>query len=112
MSGLEPVERRTYNKIVRDNIPDIIARKGGLAETVVVTSAEALELLKQKLVEEAEEIIAAEPDHLIEELADALEVIQAIAEEAGVPLAKVEEARVQKREERGGFSQRIKLIAS
>lgn len=105
-------ERRVYNKIVRDRIPEIIAGQGGQAETEVVESAEALTLLKQKLVEEAQEIVAADPEHLAEELADASEVIRAIVAEAKLSLDDIERLRAAKLEERGGFTQRIKLISS
>ncbi|TCL53259.1 hypothetical protein EDD69_101267 [Thermolongibacillus altinsuensis] len=46
----------------------------------------------------------------IEELADVLEVIYALAEYHGVSLEKLEEVRAQKAEKRGGFKEKIFLI--
>ncbi len=105
-------ERKVYNKIVRDRIPDIIAAKGGRAETEIVESAETVILLKQKLVEEAQEIMTADPEHLAEELADLMEVIRAIADETKISLDDIEQKRIAKLQERGGFTKHIKLISS
>lgn len=112
MSEHPESERRVYNKIVRDGIPEIIQGKGGHAETEIVEPAEAQRLLIEKLAEEATEVSEADPEHLAEELADVLEVVRAIAECAGLDLKSIEELREKKLKERGGFTRRIKLISS
>jgi predicted house-cleaning noncanonical NTP pyrophosphatase (MazG superfamily) len=46
----------------------------------------------------------------LEELADLLEIIHAIADYHGASIEKVEEIRKQKLEARGGFNEKIFLI--
>ncbi|OQA03291.1 MAG: hypothetical protein BWY68_00778 [bacterium ADurb.Bin400] len=67
--------------------------------------------LSSKLSEETKEAIEAMEDRskLIEELGDVLEVIEAIASRNLIDWSEIEEAQKRKREERGGFRQRIFL---
>lgn len=51
---------KTYNKLVRDKIPDIIAADGRQYATEIMSDEEYLAALKQKLVEEAQEVLEAE----------------------------------------------------
>lgn len=70
---------RIYNKLVRDKIPNIIKEKG---ETPVVRILDKIEYkneLEKKLYEEYKEVIEATGDDRVEELADMLEVIRALA---------------------------------
>lgn len=93
-----------YTKLVRDKIPEILERKGVSYEKRIASSEEYKEELVKKLVEEVSEFTeAGDP----EELADVLEVIEAIRK---LPeYEKVEDLRLQKREERGGFDEKIIL---
>jgi predicted house-cleaning noncanonical NTP pyrophosphatase (MazG superfamily) len=65
--------------------------------------------LIEKLREETREI---EEDPNLDELADALEVIYAIGKALGYTPGQIEEARIQKVQERGGFDKRIFLIST
>lgn len=70
---------KIYNKLVRDKIPNIIKEKG---ETPVVRILDKIEYkneLEKKLYEEYKEVIEATGDDRVEELADMLEVIRALA---------------------------------
>lgn len=88
-------------KLVRDKVPDLI-RASGREPEVERASGEWLRLaLKDKLVEEACELRHA--DDVVEELADVLEVLDAIVERYGVDPARLEKARSDKRERAGGF---------
>lgn len=93
-----------YTKLVRDKIPEILERKGVSYEKRIASPEEYKEELVKKLVEEVSEFTeAGDP----EELADVLEVIEAIRK---LPeYEKVEDLRLQKREERGGFDEKIIL---
>ncbi len=95
-----------YNKLVRDNIPEIILSKGSTPVTHIAGDLEYEEKLIEKLFEEMEEF---KKDANEEELADILEVIYAIGDNKGVSREKLEEIRLKKREERGGFEKRIIL---
>ena len=95
-----------YNKLVRDKIPEIISSSGKKANCRVLGKDEYVIELDRKLDEECAEYQA---DKNIEELADILEVIYAIAEARGYSAAELERVRLEKSEKRGGFSQRIFL---
>lgn len=64
----------TYNKLVRDRIPEIIEASGKTCRTTVLNDTEYLPMLDAKLDEELAEY---HKDQDIEELADLLEVIYA-----------------------------------
>jgi predicted house-cleaning noncanonical NTP pyrophosphatase (MazG superfamily) len=95
----------SQGKLVRDKIPQIIRSKG--LEPVVYTASteEYAARLRDKLREEVEEFIASGDDP--EELADILEVLYALAVQAGTDLGQVEKLRAAKAEERGGFDDRV-----
>ncbi len=93
-----------YNKLVRDKIPEILDQKGVLYEKRIASAEEYRAELIKKLGEETQEFLV-EGD--TEELADVLEVIEAIKK---LPeYENVEKIRDRKREERGGFEERIIL---
>ena len=103
------MKRVTYNKLVRDRIPDIIATDGRRAKTRVLADYEYASELKRKLAEEVEEFLTSEN---VEELADIMEVVYALASHIGVDWTRLEEMRQAKRDKRGGFDKRIFLINS
>ncbi len=87
-------------KLVRDRIPDIIRRNG---DQPVVRRARPEELdllLREKIVEEAQELLASGAN---EEIADILEALYALLEHRGVTRAEVETLRLNKERARGGF---------
>lgn len=93
-------------KIVRDKIPEIIERSGKTPIYDIVSIDDAIEGLEAKLSEELEEYLA---DHSVEEMADLLEVIHGILFLKGISWATLEEVRLKKRAERGGFERRLFL---
>lgn len=95
-----------YNKLVRDKIPEITKKSGKHCETKVLSDTEYLNMLDRKLEEELEEY---NKDKSIEELADLLEVIFAVAEAKGYSLTELEQVRQKKATERGRFKQKILL---
>lgn len=64
------------------------------------------EELDRKLKEEVEEYLA---DYSVEEMADVMEVIYAILEYRGTSMKEVEKARVEKKNRKGAFKNRIYL---
>ena len=95
-----------HNKLVRDRIPEIIEGSGKTCATRILPQAEYLAALDAKLTEELAEYQA---DKSMEELADLLEVMMAVAEARGHSFAEVEAIRRAKAEKRGGFRERIFL---
>ncbi|QNE18579.1 nucleoside triphosphate pyrophosphohydrolase [Kribbella qitaiheensis] len=94
-------------KLVRDRIPEIIRANG---EEPVVYRADAEEYrrrLREKLGEEVGEFLAAGGEQAVEELADVLEVVFALAADLGVDREQLERVRAEKARERGAFDQRI-----
>lgn len=101
----------TYNKLVRDRIPEVISGTGKTFSTRILDNKEYIKELKNKSFEELEEYVNAENnDDAIEELADLLEIIHALAECHGASFERVEEERQKKAEKRGGFKEKIFLI--
>ncbi|UYG95348.1 nucleoside triphosphate pyrophosphohydrolase [Cytobacillus firmus] len=101
----------TYNKLVRDRIPEIIENTGKNFSTRVLDNNEYIQELKKKSFEELQEYVDTNNNEdAIEELADVLEIIHSLAEYHGASIEVVEEARKQKAEKRGGFKEKIFLI--
>lgn len=96
----------TYNKLVRDRIPEIIEKDGKTCETEVLSDDDYLVMLDAKLDEELAEY---HQDKNIEELADLIEVIYAVAEARGYSIEQLESVRKEKAEKRGAFKEKIFL---
>ena len=101
--------RVTHHKLVRDQIPAIIAADGGQPVTRVLDQAGYEAALRAKLLEEAHEAQAAPDGKLASELADVLEVLQALAAAHDMSWDEVVSEASRKRGERGGFDHRIFL---
>lgn len=97
-------------KLVRDNIPALIEAEGKSAITHIASGPEYWKLLKEKLLEEVQEVLTAtNVQDAQEELADVIEVIRAMVCYNGLTLEQLEKFRLQKREQRGSFDKRIVL---
>ena len=101
--------RFDYHKLVRDGIPRIIEVGGSQPVTRVLDQAGYLAALRAKLVEEAEEARSAPEGQLRSELADVLEVLRALAAAHDMSWEDVVAEAARKRDERGGFEERIFL---
>ena len=96
----------TYDKLVRDLIPDIIQASGKTAEIEVVSDEVAFDYLVKKLDEEVAEF---KTDQNLEELADVLEVLFALAQKLGYEEQDLLAKRLEKKNARGGFEKNIVL---
>lgn len=96
----------TYNKLVRDKIPEIIEASGKKCEIQVMNDDAYLEMLDKKLDEELKEY---QESREAEELADILEGVYALAQARGVSKEHLEEIRKGKAEKRGSFEKKILL---
>ncbi len=101
---------RIYNKLVRDGIPNIIRSKGETPVERKLGDEEYKRELDNKLFEEAKEVVGADnrTDRL-EELADVLEIIRAMAKLEGSSLDEIVSIANGKSAKRGGFDDRIYL---
>lgn len=72
--------KRTYDKLVRDKIPDIIRSNGEEPEVYVLPDWKFIQKLEEKLREELDEYLDSKE---IEELADLAEVVHALVEAKG-----------------------------
>lgn len=102
------MKKYKYDKLVRDKIPEIIESKGKKCSWVTLNDQEFNKKLEQKL---DEEVLEFHQDNNIEELADILEVILALALELGTTPTELEAVRNNKYNERGGFAEHIFLLS-
>ena len=91
-----------YNKLVRDNIPDIIRKDGQEPVVEQLSGINYLKALADKLVEEANEYREGDVED-ISELADVMEVIYSILKHKGLTFDDLEEITCSKLIERGSF---------
>ncbi|MRG85979.1 nucleoside triphosphate pyrophosphohydrolase [Salinibacillus xinjiangensis] len=101
----------TYNKLIRDHIPQIIEMTGKTPKTKILSDEDYKTALQKKTKEELTEYLNAKSDaDSIEELADMLELIHALAKVHGSTIDEVEHIRKHKAEQRGGFDEKVYLI--
>ena len=97
---------KTYKKLVRDHIPEIIESGGKTCVTEPLSDARYLEMLDAKLNEELAEY---QESKSLEELAGLLEVLRAIVQARGWTWEQLELVRQEKAAKRGGFEKKILL---
>lgn len=100
---------RIYNKLVRDKIPEIIKGNGETPVTRELDLEEYKLALETKLQEECKEVIMASGEERVEEIADVIEVLRALAKLEGVQLTNVLDVAENKNIRRGAFEKRIFL---
>jgi predicted house-cleaning noncanonical NTP pyrophosphatase (MazG superfamily) len=110
---------KIFNKLVRDNMVDIyehdVQNKISASDYKVryMTPEETLEKLKDKLLEESQEVFEAygleDKTNLKEEMADVIEVIDAMLFHNQISLEEVLAIRDAKRAKKGGFEKGIFL---
>lgn len=95
-----------YNKLIRDNIPEIIKSKGKQPFTEILNNSDYILKLNEKLQEELDEY---KKDGTVEELADLVEVVYAVLKYKNVSLEEFENIRKVKTDKRGAFDKRLLL---
>lgn len=99
--------KRVYNKLVRDNIPEIIRNNNETPIIKTLSNDEYLIELRAKLQEEVDEFLESND---IAELADILEVVDALSTANNSSLNEVMDIKIQKAEKNGKFKNKIFLI--
>lgn len=97
-----------YNKLVRNNIPNLLP-KGMTCKTTVLNSQDYEKALVKKLQEELDEFKESGD---VMELADLIEVIYAVLRHQRISLADFNEMRLHKANVKGDFSERLFLIST
>ncbi len=97
----------SYQKLVRDKIPEIIKRNDNVEPiTRILDNEEYLVELNRKIQEELAEYLDSGD---VEELADLEEVLRAILDAKNISYEEFESIRKSKVEKRGAFKDRIYL---
>jgi len=100
-----------YDKLVRDNIPDIIRSNGDEPIYRILEDNEYLEYLYKKDIEELEEVkLSNTKEEVKKELADKLEIIKAIASYYNYSLDDIIKEADRKTKKNGAFRKKILLI--
>jgi predicted house-cleaning noncanonical NTP pyrophosphatase (MazG superfamily) len=101
----------TWNKLVRDRIPEIIEATGAVPVVRLLNDDEFFIALKAKLFEETQELIAAETTtDIAVEAADIVEVIAAICACKQITMNTLSEVRERKAASNGRFDARLFLV--
>jgi len=100
------VYMKTFNKLIRDRIPEIISENGETPIVRILDEEEYERELNKKLQEEVGEYLV---DGNIEELADIEEVLRALVTLKGVSFEDFDKMREKKCEKRGAFNNRVFL---
>ena len=100
------IVRRTYNKLVRDNIPRLIGESGRRYSSRIMDEKEYHEALLNKIVEEIEEFRITDNE---EELADIYEALDCLVLLKKYEPMHIDYLKLIKREARGSYKDRILL---
>lgn len=100
--------KRSVMKLVRDNIPAICKENGQTSEARILDNIEYTSELRKKLKEEVNEYLLSTE---LEELADIIEVIEALAENQGSSLEAVLDIKQAKQTKSGAFQNKVFLIS-
>ena len=101
------MKRFEFNKLIRNKLPKRMIEEGVLINSKNLSLAEYSSKLKEKILEEAEEVASSDSVYsLTIELADLMEVIYTLAENYQIPLELINSERLTKREINGYFDQK------
>ncbi len=107
------MNKRIYNKLVRDNIIDKIINNDEIALYRVLDDIEYKKELLNKLKEECNEVVDAFNNgtsaDMVMELADVLEVINYLAKSINVNMQEVDNVAMMKKIKNGGFDKKYYL---
>jgi predicted house-cleaning noncanonical NTP pyrophosphatase (MazG superfamily) len=100
--------RFKVDKLVRDRLKEIFEGLDIAISTRIMEEEEYLARIQDKLLEESHEVLRSKNQaELCEELGDLMEVMLAIAKVNGLTWSDVEESRLKKHQEKGGFDDKI-----
>ena len=97
---------KVYNKLVRDRIPDVLNKANKKYTYHIATDEEFLIRLKDKIIEELEELYE---NPSVEEMADVFEVLYTLGKELKLDIAAVNTTMFKKGLAKGRFKEKIIL---
>ncbi len=100
---------RVYNKLVRDKIPEIIKNNNEKPVVRTLNDEDFKSELEKKLLEKYSELLESTGQSRIEELADMLEIIKALAKLEKKSLDDIIDIANRKKEKKGAFEYKIFL---
>lgn len=104
-------ETKSYNKLIRDKILEIIGSAGEKPYFRLLSKKEYLREIKKKILEETKELIKAKnKKDIINEIVDLQELIDVLILELGLTKSEIKKQQKIKNEKRGGFKKRLFLI--
>ena len=101
--------KHIYNKLVRDRIPEIVENDHKTCVTRTLNDEEYLKCLKSKLLEEYYAVIDAEGEDIKKEIADVLEVLEALENTLHIDHQEVLSIKQKKAHSNGAFDKKIYL---
>lgn len=108
--GVSHLLMKTYNKLIRDKIPQIMTAKRITYSIRELDDLEYIQKLNEKLQEEMNEYLEADHKDQVEEFADLVELVYAIQNKKGMSVEEFEKVRLKKQAERGGFEKKLLLL--
>jgi len=108
---LFPDEKHEYNKLVRDKIPSNITRVGEEVKTLELRGDALIKALKNKLIEEAIEVVdTTDQRAILIELADVMEIVDELLARLQLTRDELVAEQKAKRKSRGGFKKGLVLV--
>jgi len=97
-----------YNKLVRDNIPELIKKDGAKVNQKILNEKNYLIELKKKLIEEVAEMVEVKKkEEILNELGDVQEIIDNLLMTLGYSAKDLKKVQIQKNKKNGSFKKRI-----
>lgn len=107
------IKKIYYNKLVRDRIPQVIEKAGGVAKFKKLTSKQFEKELLKKVGEEAGGLLGAKSKkELVSELADVVEVVEEIKRFKKITEPELKKVMEVNMEKKGGFKKKLFLVWS
>ena len=107
------IKKIYYNKLVRDRIPQVIEKAGGVAKFKKLTSKQFEKELLKKVGEEAGGLLGAKSKkELVSELADVIEVVEEIKRFKKITESELKKVMKINMDKKGGFKKKLFLVWS
>ncbi len=99
------------HKLGRDRIVELCEQEKIEIDWHIMNDEAYQQALTKKIEEEAQEVITASQEELLEEIADVQEVIDCLLKVHGFTKEQLREAQAEKRERKGGFDEKIYITS-